>query len=290
MISGLLLALLTSALYGAANFLIPFLAARHSPAAVLLYSQAAAALATVAILVVVGGPAPDLAGFALAVAVGISNAVGLVGLIQATRYGPLAIVAPINASGAAAPAVVGLADGDPATPARLGGLLLALTGAIVVARSSRTAPAAPTPGWAMRRCLGWSLVSATGFGGLLVLLPPAVDAGGWWALLTIRGTVLAYAILAVTVGRGNLGPRPSLRGLAGLALPGLCLLAGTASYAAAATMAELSVVGVAGSLSAPITVALAFVILRERPTRSQIVGGAAAALGVALLALSAGTR
>ncbi len=286
MLAGLLLALLTSALYGTTNFLLPFFARRHTPSAVLLYGQSTAAVLSLGCLAVSGEAVPDLRTFALSAVVGVSNAIGLIGLLQATRYGPLAVVAPLNASGAAAPAVVGLAGGDAATPTRLGGLVLSLAGAVLVARSANAGTAAARPGWAMRRCIGWAVVSATGFGLLLVLLPVAMEDSRWWSLLTLRIVMVACVVAMITLGRQTIGPRPTLRQLGGLALPGVFVLAGTIAYGFAATLADLSVVGVAGSLSAPVTVALAFAFLHERPTRSQFAGAVAATVGVGLLALS----
>jgi drug/metabolite transporter (DMT)-like permease len=70
-----------------------------------------------------------------------------------------------------------------------------------------------------------------------------------------------------------------------VALPGVLLFAGTLMYAAATQEGLLSVVSVIATLFPVVTVTLAFVFLKERPSRMQWAGIAAALTGVVLLSL-----
>ncbi len=299
------LALTASLCYGVANFLSPFLLRHHPLAVVLACGQVAACLAAVLALALSAEAAPSASGLALGIAAGAGNALGLVAFMEAVRFGPVSVVVPINAAGAVVPAIVGLSTGDPVTALRLAGLTLAVAGVILVARRPGGAAQAVElqPGSSpeasdvepllgptgsphdLRRCVTWSLISAAGFGLLLVALPAATTHGRWWALVLAR--VVIVTTVAVVIGMRRHDPRPPRRPgvLLALALPGLLLLTGSFLYTLAADHGDLSVVGVCGSLFPVVTVALALAILGERLSRLQFAGIAFALLGVSLLAV-----
>lgn len=292
----LALALGASLCYGVSNFLGPQLVRRHALVTVLVLSQLAALAGCVLYLAIDGGralPTPDVW---LAILAGAGNAGGLIGFYRAAELGPLSVVAPIGASGAAIPVVWGLATGDSLKAPQAVGLVLAMGGAVLVARRSSashpaavhdhpdsraTRPAAhdyPDP----RASVLWAAASAVAFGVFLTALPKASAHGRAWALLDAR--LALVALLAVWAGR-ELGAIRLVRGSALLAVPGLLLVIGTVMYTTAAAHGQLSLVSVLGSLFPIFTVGLGVALLGERLSAAQTVGVAAALTGIALIAL-----
>jgi drug/metabolite transporter (DMT)-like permease len=285
----ILLALGSSACYGLSNFLGPQLARRHPLVAVLVVSQLAALVLCVAYVVVDGGAPLSLHWTLVAAVAGTGNAVGLILFYRAAQLGPLALVAPIGATGAVIPVVYGLATGDVLHATEAVGLALALGGAVVAARRPEEAqehehdlhPAAPTYA-NPRLSVLLAAASAVAFGAFLTSLPQAAPHGRAWTLLDARLVLLAILLVWAGPRLREISLRP---GTASLTVPGLLLVAGTLLYAVAADHAPLSLVSVLGSLFPVVTVGLGVGVLGERITRAQTLGVSAALAGVVLVAL-----
>jgi drug/metabolite transporter (DMT)-like permease len=277
----LTLALGASLCYGVSNFLGPQLVRRHALVTVLVISQAAALAVCVLYLAVDGGralPSPDMW---LALLAGAGNAGGLIGFYKAAELGPLSVVAPIGASGAVIPVVWGLASGDSLRAPQAAGLVLAMGGAVLVAR--RSAGHHSTAHYSNpRAAVLWAGASAVAFGVFLTALPKASVHGRAWALLDAR--LALVALLAVWAGR-ELAAIRLVRESALLAVPGVLLVIGTVMYTTAAAHGQLSLVSVLGSLFPVVTVGLGVALLGERMSRTQAVGVLAALTGIALIAL-----
>lgn len=284
------LALGSSVCYGVSNFLGPQLARRHTLVAVLVISQIAA-LGVCALYVLADGsrtlPSADVG---IALLAGAGNAAGLIGFYKAAELGPLSVAAPIGAVGAVIPVVWGLTSGDAVRAPQIVGLALAMGGAALVARRSPTGAheevVYPDP----RASVLWAIGSAVAFGVFLTALPKASAHGQPWALLDAR--LALVALLAVWAGRDlrELGllrssATPVMPRLLLLAVPGLLLVVGTLFYTAAADRGELSLVSVLGSLFPVVTVGLGVSLLRERLSRTQALGVAAALGGIVLIAM-----
>lgn len=278
----ILLALGTSLSYGVANFLAPVYARRFPLAAVLLAGQLAALAFAVAALAASGESLPGGDAILLGVLAGAGNAMGLIGFLLAADAGPVSLAAPIGATGGVLPVVYGIAQGDPLGALEAVGLTLALVGVILAARR----PIDPDPevaaGEDLRACVGFALMSALGFGLLLILLPEAADDGRWWALVDAR-LVIVFAVLAFAAVTGRSLRAPRAR-LPQLAVPGVMLVTGTLLYTLATDRGSLSVVAVLASLNPAVTVGLAVVVLSERLARVQAIGIAFIILGVVIVA------
>jgi drug/metabolite transporter (DMT)-like permease len=304
------LALGASLCYGVSNFLGPQLVRRHALVTVLVISQAAALAVCVLYLAVAGGralPSPDMW---LALLAGAGNAGGLIGFYKAAELGPLSVVAPIGASGAVIPVVWGLASGDSLRAPQAAGLVLAMGGAVLVARrgaghhstahysdrsggtlasdrlgrhSLRSHPRIDQhPPFGQHAAVLWAGGSAVAFGVFLTALPKASVHGRAWALLDAR--LALVALLAMWAGR-ELATIRLVRESALLVVPGVLLVIGTVMYTTAAAHGQLSLVSVLGSLFPVVTVGLGVALLGERMSRTQAVGVAAALTGIALIAL-----
>jgi drug/metabolite transporter (DMT)-like permease len=277
----LTLALGASLCYGVSNFLGPQLVRRHALVTVLVISQVAALAVCGLYLAVDGGRALPSSDTWLALLAGAGNAGGLIGFYKAAELGPLSVVAPIGASGAVIPVVWGLASGESLRAPQAAGLVLAMGGAVLVAR--RGAGHHSTAHYSDPRAAAlWAGASAVAFGVFLTALPQASAHGRAWALLDAR--LALVALLAVWAGR-ELAAIRFVRGSALLAIPGVLLVIGTVMYTTAAAHGQLSLVSVLGSLFPVVTVGLGAALLGERMSRTQAVGVAAALTGIALIAL-----
>jgi len=275
------LALGCSVCYGVSNFLGPQLAKRQTVVAVLVLSQVAALVACLVYVVAAPGPALPAGEAVTAVVAGLGNAVGLIGFYRAAELGPLALVAPIGATGAAVPVLFGLATGDSLQPWQVVGIVLAMAGAALAARQGPAEQALDRAYPDIRASVAWAVGSAVAFGVFLTALPEASDSGQAWALLDAR---LALVVLLLVWAGRRLADVPFDRSSFLLAVPGLLLVLGTGLYAAAAGEGQLSLVSVLGSLFPVVTVGLGVAVVGERLTRIQAVGVASALAGIVLIA------
>lgn len=273
----IVLALGTSIAYGTSNFLGPLLGARHTVSAVLLTGQLAALAGAVALVLGSGQPPPSAHAILFGVIAGAGNVLGLATFYRAAQLASVSVVSAIGATvGTALPVVFGLATGDQLTPLQATGIVVAMAGGVLAAQSSADAIVT-------RAGVLWALLSAVGFGTLLIALPEAAEGGIAWALLDARIAVVVLLLAGILVL--GLPLRAPTRSLPLLAVPGLLLLGGTLMYADASQRGMLSVVAVLASLATVVTATLAFVISKERLSRTQRTGIALATLGVVLLAV-----
>lgn len=277
------LALGSAACYGVSNFLGPQLARRHTLVAALMVGQAAALLGCLVLLAAAREPVPSEHAVAIAALAGCGNAFGLIAFYKAAELGPLAIAAPIGATGAILPVAYGLSTGDKLHASQAVGLVLALGGAVLASRSApppdESGNTYPDP----RAGALWAAFSALAFGVFLTALPHASEDGRYWALLDAR--IVLVLILSVWAGRRLAGLRLGRgSGSAVLTVPGLLLLLGTLLYALASEQGLLSLVSVLGSLFPVVTVGLGVALLGERLSRVQAAGVTAALVGVVLIA------
>lgn len=273
------LALLTSLSYGVANFIGPRLSRELPLYSVLVPGQVAALLLSVGAIAMAGSAMPDGRSLAAAAAAGAANLWSMVALYRAATLAPFSLVAPLSASGTVIPVVVGLAGGDSLAVTTLLGIVLAIGGVVV---ATRRRDAAPDPESQVTRATAWALSSAAGLGVFLVLIAFASSGGVLWAVMASRAMMVV--LLGVLVAAWAVTVVPPVGRLAHVAAPGVLLFAGTLAYSVATRHGSLSVVSVLGSLFPVVTLALAYVFLRERLDRVQGGGIAATLIGVVLVA------
>ena len=275
--TAVLLALLTAASYGVANYLGPLLSRRNPLAGVLLVGQVVGVVGAVGLVVVTGFGTPGTKGVLLGAAAGLANAGALACFYRAAALGPISIVAPLGATGAMVPVVVGLVGGERPSLWQLVGIPVAVVGVALAA--ARPAPQAGAPKVAS---IGLALSAAAVFGSFLTFFAAASEHGAPAAVLTSRISLLLCTLLAVVVVR--LPWRMTKADVPVAALGGLLLVVGTIAYGVATTQGLVSVVSVLATLSPVVTVALAVLLLGERLAGRQRVGVAVALAGVVLLA------
>ena len=125
-------------------------------------------------------------------------------------------------------------------------------------------------------------VAAVGIGGFLFLIAHAADGGHTLpALLGARVGSLSILVIGALVRSQPL--TVARREFPAVAAIGLMNSAANGLFAVATQHGYLSIVSVLGSVYPIVTVILAQVLLRERLTRIQLVGVAAAVAGVAMV-------
>jgi drug/metabolite transporter (DMT)-like permease len=205
------------------------------------------------------------------------------GLFVATERGRLSIVVPVVSSWSLLAAAIGIGLlGERLRVVRLAGAGLVVLGVWLVARPAAGAEARPTH---ERTALLAALAGAVGFGVMIPAigrLTPAAGALG--AVALIMGVELALGLpVAVALGvdvRAPVGAawRPVLAA-------GLFEVLGFACVALGTSHAPVAIVAPAASVGGSLTVAWAWLVLRERPGRIALAGAALSAAGVMTLAL-----
>jgi drug/metabolite transporter (DMT)-like permease len=279
----LALALAAGLSWGTADFVGGLITRRLAPATVLLVSQGVGLIFTAMLVVLLGEPVPALRYWLIGVGGGVSASIGLAALYRALAVGPMSIVAPIAALSVIPPVAVGFLQGDEPAATQFLGMALAVAGVALAAHAS-DASERPEPG--RRRPLGtgiWLALTAALFLGLLVVsLDAAGEGGAAWAVFVIRLTSVPVFLAAVALSGDR--RRPDRGDLGTLVFVGLFDNGANVLFALASQRGLLSLVAVVGSLYPVSTVLLARTLLRERLTRAQTVGVAAAFAGVALIA------
>jgi drug/metabolite transporter (DMT)-like permease len=267
------LALTASVSWGVGDFLGGTASRRFSALTVLGISQPAGLIVVLAVALAAGDPSLTTVGILAALAAGIGGAVGLGGLFGGMAVGAMGVVAPISASAAAIPVVVGVVRGERPSELQLVGIAVALVGVALASRE---------PGGADRLAAGvpFALLAVAGFGAYFVFIDRASADDALWAVVVAR-TCSSIVSLAAAGARGSL--RVPRRAVPIIALVGFFDVAANVFVAVALTKGYVSVVSVLASLYPVITIALAIVILRERPSRTQALGGVGALTGVSLI-------
>lgn len=268
------LALLSSLVWGTSDFLGGLLTTRRPAIAVVGASQLVG-LAAMTVVVLAGHPLSGTAWIAYAVPAGLVGSGALCAFYAALSRGTMGVVAPIAATGAAVPVLLGVAFGDAPTALVWAGMAVAVVGTVLASGPDLRGGVAVRP-------IALAAVAAVGFGLALVL----IDRGAQTSLVsTLWGMRLTSGVVFVLIAlsrrtTGGLG----VRDLRVLVPVGLGDLAANALFALAADRGMVSVVGVLSSLYPVATIVLARVVLHERLTRVQGVGVTVSLLGVVAIA------
>lgn len=272
------LALSASLSYGACDFLGGSQTRRTSLWTVIVFSQLVG-MGLMALLVLARGHALPEEVVLPALGAGLLLVVVVVAGYQALATGVMSIIEPLLSLCAAVPLVVGLASGERPTAPQLAGIGIALGGVILAARKQ----SAGEHHQATSRASIWlAVLSAVAFGFVMVLFAKGAKSDPYWTLFLVRATSLTVFALAFVVAR------PTLKLTRAATVPilavGVLGIGGNALFSVASTLGYLSIASVLGSVSPVVVVILAYVFLHERLSRTQLVGVAAALVGVALIA------
>ncbi|MCK2218199.1 EamA family transporter [Actinomadura sp. ATCC 31491] len=277
-----LLALAAAIAYGLCDFAGGLASRGSHPVRVLLLAQLAAA-ALLGALVLVSPGSPETGDVVAGAAAGALATAGGLLLWAGLARGPMKVAAPVSALFVAGvPLAAGLLRGERPGTLALAGALLALVAIVLVSRPGGAGAATAGTG----RALAMAVAAGTAFGLFFVVLPLAHPRSGFVPLLVcyLTSAVIMTAALSVL--------RPARVAGGGVRLP---LTAGALEamahvcYLLAARGGLLSIVAVLASLYPAATVLLARLVLRERFSRGQLAGLAAALAALCAMSL-AGSR
>jgi drug/metabolite transporter (DMT)-like permease len=274
---GIALALGSSVAWGVSDFLGGLQTRRASALSVLLVTQPLGLVLALVVALTLGGD--GLSGFevATAVAAGATAVLALGAFYRAMALGSVSVVATIGALGVVVPIAAGVAGGDTPSVLQAAGATVAIGGALLVARE-------PGPEWrsAGAGAVGLAALAALGFGLFFWGLDVASPANPAWTIVAARSGGVAVLLVAAVRVRPTL-PLDRDR-LPVLVVIGVCDVLANSLFALATDRGLLSLVSVAGSMYAAVTVLLARVVLGERLAGPQRAGFAGALAGIAMLA------
>jgi drug/metabolite transporter (DMT)-like permease len=273
-----LLALLSSALWGSADFFAGRMSKKHHPFAVLGFSQVIGLFVGILILVISGnwqGKVFGFDGFLIpGILAGLAGYIGLACLYEGLSTGRMGVVAPISSMSAVVPLAYALATGDALSTLASVGVFVALIGVFCASgpELSQGMPIKP---------LLLALGAAAGFGLSLTFIAVGSETSALLTMVSMRGATFFVTISIALKFRttGKFGRQD---------LP-LLIFIGAADFLAnlllgvATTKGLVSVAMVFGSLYPIATALLAFKFLNERLHKVQYIGIALAVSGVSLI-------
>jgi drug/metabolite transporter (DMT)-like permease len=281
---GLVLALLSSALWGTADFLGGTASRRLPPVTVVIWSEGAELVPLLVIAVAVGGFSAPTGYLPWAVLGGLAGMLGIVAFYRALATGTMGVVAPIAALGVALPVFAGVAAGDRPSVLQDLGLAVAIFG-VVLASGPELRVGSDAAAGSRRTSLQPLLlagVAAVGFGLVFVALDHGARSSTVMTLLVMRLISLVVLLAAAFLTRISL--RVVTRDLPLLAVIGVLDVGANALFAIATHHGLLALVSVLSSLYPAMTAVLAAVQHGERLGKVQLIGVTGAIAGVVLIA------
>lgn len=270
-----LLALLSSVLWGGADYVGGVLSRRRAALQIATGSQGIALVVVWSVLLLSG---TVITGDAVrwGLLAGACGGLAVMAFYAALAAGTMGIVAPVSALGLIVPVMGGLLAGERPGPLQLIGIAVAVVGVVLASGPELS-------GGASARPLVLAGLAGLGFGVTLLLLAQTEDALPTLAMMRVSSVSLLGALLLITRRRTS-GGRIGVRELPALAFVGLGDLGANVLFVLASASGLLSVVAVLSSLYPAVTVLLAWRLGAERLAPVQLAGVAAALTGVILLA------
>lgn len=274
-----LLALLSSLLWGSADYHAGNLSKKYPAIAVLGINQSFGLIFGVILVLLSGswhttaiGPGGYLLYGALA---GISGYIGLICLYAGLSTGRMGVVSPISSLSVLIPLAYALFyKGDHLTPILTFGVIAATCGGIL----------ASGPEFSQRvslRPVLFALGAAFGFGIALTFMAKGSESSALMTMTSMRATTLVVTV-GIALRFRTLGGIPSSR-LPLLAAIGIADFSANLLLGVATTKGFVSLAMVLGALYPIATALLAFKFLHERLHKIQYVGVALAIIGVAII-------
>jgi drug/metabolite transporter (DMT)-like permease len=275
---GVAFALAASLAWGFSDFLAGVQSRREQMLGLLIASQAVSVSIVVPIALASGQPLPAADDVLWLMAAALAELVGIVCFYRAMAIGEMGLVAPIAGTAALVPLSVDLVAGHRPGAIALIGVALALAGVLLTSSDRNTEQQAGAI-----KATGLAVVAALAFGLSFVGTDAGANGGVWWPVAITCSTSLAVVTLAaVLTGRS---PKVSRSALPAVVAVGLTDVLANVLYVSALGHGLAGVVSTLSSLYPVTTVALAWLVLRERATAWQGLGVVGAVAGVALVSL-----
>jgi len=276
-----LLALLSSILWGGADFLGGKLSKQYQAIAVTAVSQVFGLLIGVSIVLISSSwLSPSLSWdsyFISGVFAGLLGFIGLVAFYTGLATGRMGVVAPISALSVTIPLTIAFINGEKPNTGQLIGMGVALTGAFF-------ASGPEIKGGVTIKPIIFAVIAAFGFGSAVTFIARGSETSAIMTMTTMRLATLMVALLLFaryrTIGGFTKKDLPILIAIGGADFMANLLLG------VATTKGLVSLAVVLGSLYPIVTALLAFRLLHERLHKVQYLGIAFAITGVVVISLS----
>ena len=275
------LALLSAAAYGAADFLGGMAARQSTAVAAVVVSQAAGLILLLLALPFLPETVVTIPDIAWGAAAGLAGGSGVAMLYRALAIGPMSVVAPLTAVFAAAlPVFTGVVLGERLSLTTTMGIALAAIAIVLIGQDPSSEPRSLTQ-QASARGITLSIVAGLLVGVFFVSLERTSAASGLWPLVPARVVAISlFSATALAGGRPVLVPQSVVA--VALGAGALDMLA-NALYLIAVQQGQLSVVATLASLYPASTIVLARFVLRERWSKLQAAGIATAVAATTLI-------
>ncbi len=266
-----ILALVSSLMWGSADFLGGATSRRLPALAVYGLSQVVGLVALAVVATAWGSWDDDPSYWPYAIGASCLGLVSMVAFYRALAIGPMGIVSPLVSLGVLVPIVVGLVAGERPGAVEMLGIVLALVGILLASGPELTGAESARP-------LVLATIAALAFGGMFVLMAQGSE---YSPLMTMTGMrITTLGLMAVVWLRVRTFGGAGRADLPALVAIGLLDAAANVTYGYAATMGMLTTVAVLGNLYPVVTAILAAVVLRERLRPIQYLGVSIAIAGV----------
>lgn len=277
----LILALLSSVVWGTSDFLAGNMSRKFAPIAVLGGSQIFGGVLAVGFALATNHwDTSNHSAMIWGLSAGLLGLVGLVAFYSALSKGQMGIVSPISSIGVVIPLSIGLLHGDSPTGAQKIGIAIAILGVLLASGPELQSRASAKP-------VLLALVAAVTFGICVFCMAQGGRAGNPAMTIATMRIVQNAVLLTVALSFRSIG------GLRPVNVPLLAAIGFTDAganilfaFAAAEPDGLLSIVSVLGSLFPVMTVILAWRILKERLLPAQYIGIACTMIGVAAITAS----
>lgn len=271
------LGLCSAAFWGGSDFAGGW-GSRRAPALLLVTSGQILSLAFLLVLcAALHVPAPDAHYSILAIVGGFEGALSLAIFYRALAMGAMGLTAALSGLLTALIPVLFsfLQDGLPA-PVNIAGLATGCAAIWFITHQGQAPAGIERPGTGGKALLLGTL-SGIGFGCQLVLLKMAASGGVLWSLTWTRIAGVGALVLALAIMR----TRAHIKAFLPIgAFAGALDTVGNLFYVLAARAGRLDIAAMVSSLFPAVTILLAAILLRERPSRRQMAG-----IGLALAAV-----
>ncbi len=272
----IVLALLSSLIWGLADFLGGTLSKRRKAIAVIGGSQSFGLLFAATLALAIGAWTWDTTVWINGTIAGAMGLFGLVAFYTALATGQMGIVAPISSLSAVVPVTIGLAQGERPGSLQVTGIVIALIGVILASGPELNGKVDSRP-------VLLAFIAAISFGFAVYFMARGGQVNPTMTITAMRLTQVAMVLILVLALR-------SLGGLIKKDVPLLAAIGFTDAganilFAFAASLGLLSIVAVLGSLYPIVTVLLAWWIHKERLIPVQYIGIVVTFSGVALIAV-----
>jgi drug/metabolite transporter (DMT)-like permease len=272
----IVLALLSSLVWGLADFLGGTLSKKRKAIAVIGGSQSFGLLFATTLSLAFGVWTWDTSVWTNGIIAGALGLLGLVGFYTALATGQMGIVAPISSLSAVVPVTIGLAQGERPATMQVIGIVIALIGVVLASGPELKGEVDPRP-------VFLAFFAAVTFGFCVYFMAKGGEINPTMTITAMRATqvvsVLILALAFLSIG-GLIKKDIPLLATIGVTDAGANIL-----FAFAASLGLLSVVAVLGSLYPIVTVLLAWWIHKERLMPVQYLGIVVTFSGVALIAM-----